>query len=281
MKYVPFSFSSKDGLLLQGRAWVSQNITTIGSIFLVHDLGEHSACYAHVGEEFSNKGFHFIGFDLRGHGLSEGERGHASKFTDLINDIEQLICQSKKRFGFSGDKKILYGQGLGGNLVLNYILRRKPHISGAIITSPLFNTHLTRTKLQVIWLNFLSNFLPKMKFHNHIKSEDLTRDLAFINAYQKDVYNHNKISASLALEIYRNGKYALANADSLDIPLLVMHGTSDRISPPSVSKSLAEKVGNMAEIVLWENAYHEMQFDNEKEMVLQTMIDWLNKEIKS
>jgi alpha-beta hydrolase superfamily lysophospholipase len=37
----------------------------------------------------------------------------------------------------------------------------------------------------------------------------------------------------------------------------------------------------MAEIVLWENAYHELHIDNEKEMVLQTMIDWLNKEIKS
>jgi alpha-beta hydrolase superfamily lysophospholipase len=281
MKYVPFSFSSKDGLLLQGRAWVSQNINTNGSIFLVHDLGEHSARYAHVGEEFANKGFHFIGFDLRGHGLSEGDQGHASKFTDLINDIEQLICQSKKRFGFSVDKRILYGQGLGGNLVLNYVLRRKPHISGAIITSPLLNTHLTRTKLQVSWLNFLANFLPKLKFHNHINSKDLTRDLAYVKAYQKDVYNHNKISASLALETYRNGKYALANADSLDIPLLVMHGISDRISPPSVSKSLAEKVGNMAEIVLWENAYHELQNDNEKKLVLQTMIDWLNKEIKS
>lgn len=281
MKYFPFSFTSKDGLLLQGRAWVSQNINANGTIFLVHDLGEHSARYAHVGEEFSKRGFHFIGFDLRGHGLSEGERGHASKFTDLINDVEQLICQSKKRFDFPGDKRILYGQGLGGNLVLNYILRRQPHISGAIITSPILTTHLTKTKLKVGWLNFLANFFPKMRFKNHIKSEDLTKDLAYVNAYQKDVYNHNKISASLALEIYRNGKYALTNSDSIDIPLLVMHGTSDRITPPSISKSLDEKIGNMAEIVLWENGYHELHNDNEKELVLKTMIGWLNKEIKS
>lgn len=281
MKYFAFSFSSKDGLLLQGRVWLSQNSNPNGSIFLVHDLGEHSARYAHVGEEFSKNGFNFIGFDLRGHGLSEGKKGHASKFTDLINDVEELIRQTKKRFDFSRDKRILYGQGLGGNLVLNYILKRKPHVAGAIITSSVLSTHLTKTKFQITWLNLLVNFLPKMKFNNHIKSEDLTKDLAYVNAYQKDVYNHNKISASLALETYRNGKYALTNADSLDIPLLVMHGTSDRITPPSVSKSLAEKVGNMAEIVLWENGYHELHNDNDKELVMQTMINWLNKEIKS
>lgn len=281
MKYFAFSFSSKDGLLLQGRVWLSQNNHPNGSIFLVHDLGEHSARYAHVGEEFSKEGFNFIGFDLRGHGLSEGIKGHASKFTDLINDIEQLIYQTKKRFGFSRDNRILYGQGLGGNLVLNYILKRKPHISGAIITSPLISTPLTKTKLQVTWLNFFANFLPKMKFNNHFKSEDLSKDLATVNAYQKDVYNHHKISAGLALEIFRNGKYVLTNADSLDIPLLVMHGTSDRITPPSISKSIAEKVGNMAEIVLWENAFHELHNDNDKDLVLKTMFHWLNKEIKS
>lgn len=281
MKYFAFSFSSKDSLLLQGRVWLSQNSNPNGSVFLVHDLGEHSARYAHVGEEFSKKGYNFIGFDLRGHGLSEGKKGHASKFTDLINDIEQLICQTKKRFGFSRDKRILYGQGLGGNLVLNYILKRKPHVAGAIITSPVLSTHLTRTKVQVTWLNLIVNILPKIRFNNHIKSESLTRDLAYVNAYQKDVYNHRKISARLALETFRNGKYVLTNADSIDMPLLVMHGTSDRITPPTVSKSIAEKVGNMAKIVLWENAFHELHNDNDKELVLKTMIDWLNKEIKS
>ena len=281
MKYVPFSFTSKDELTLQGRAWLSQRINSGGTIYLIHDLGEHSARYAEVGESFSEEGFHFIGFDLRGHGLSEGEPGHSSKFTDLINDVERLICQSTKHFGFSRDRRILYGQGIGGNLALNYLLKRKPHISGAIITSPILNTPLTKTKFQRTWLHFITSIFPKMRFRNRIKAEDLSRDLAYEKAYQNDVYNHNKISARLALDIHRNGKYAMTNIDKLDLPVLLMHGTSDRVTPASVSKSIAEKAGNMVNIILWENGYHELHNDIPKELVIRKMIEWLQKEIKS
>jgi alpha-beta hydrolase superfamily lysophospholipase len=120
-----------------------------------------------------------------------------------------------------------------------------------------------------------------MRFRNRIKAKDLSRDLAYVKAYQNDVYNHNKISARLALDIYRNGKYAMTNIDKLDLPVLLMHGTSDRVTPASVSKTIAEKAGNMVNIRLWENGYHELHNDIQKEIVIRKMIEWLKKEIKS
>jgi len=279
MKYVPFSYKSKDCLPLQGRAWLSEIFRSKGTLYLIHDLGEHSARYAHIGEKFSEKGYDFISFDLRGHGLSGGTQGHCSKFIKLMNDIEGLICQSEKQLGLSHDHRILYGQGLGANLSLNYVLRRKPHISGLILTSPILNTPLTNTKIRRAILQFLANTFPKLRFNNHIKGKKLSRDLAFVEAYHDDVYNHSKISARLAMDIYRSGKYALSNADKLDVPLLLMHGTADIITPASVSKNLAEKVGNMADIFLWENFYHELHNDIGKDLVIRKMIEWLEKEI--
>ena len=280
MKYVPFSFTSKDGLNLQCRAWFSNKIKTSRTVYLIHDLGEHSARYAHVGEEFSENGYNFIGFDLRGHGLSGGSRGHCSKFTKLMNDIEGLISESAKQLELSRDHRILYGQGLGANLALNYALRRKPHISGLILTSPVLNTPLTNSKFNRTIIQFIANVFPKLRFNHHLKGDKLSRDRAFVKAYQDDVYNHKKISARLALDIYRSGKYALANANKLEAPLLLFHGTKDPVTPASISKSLAEKVGSMADIILWENAYHELHNDLEKDLVIRKMIEWLEREIK-
>ena len=279
MKYVPFIFTSKDNLILQCRAWLSQKNPTKGTVYLLHDLGEHSARYAHIAEEFSDQGYHFVGFDLRGHGLSEGRRGHSSKFTHLMNDIEQLICQSIRHFDFSREHRILYGQGFGGNLALNYGLRRKPNLSGMIITSPIFSTPMTKSKIRYAWLQFMANTFPKLRYRHPIKSSDLSRDLILNKAYQDDVYNQNKISTRLALDIHRSGQYALANAEKLDIPLLLMHGTSDKITSHSVSKSIAEKVGNMAELVLWENARHELHNEIDNHLIIKKMIAWLEKEI--
>ena len=281
MKYVPFTFTSKDNLTLQGRAWLSQEHNPKGTLYLLHDLGEHSARYAHVAESFSNEGYHFVGFDMRGHGLSAGRRGQASKFTKLINDVEQVICQSTNQFGLTRDTRILYGQGFGGNLALNYILRRKPNLSGAIVTSVILNTPFTKTKSRRTLLHFIANIFHKMRINSHIKSKDLSRDLAFVKAYQDDVYNYHKISARLAVEIYRNGKYIMNHIDTIELPLLFMHGTSNRITPAEISSALAERAGKMADILLWENGYHELHNDLERNLVIKRMIAWLDKEIKT
>lgn len=280
MKYLPFSFRNEDGLKIQCRVWFSQKNHPKGTIYLLHSLGEHSARYAYLGEKFSHAGYQFVGFDLRGHGLSEGNLGHSFRFSKLLKDLEQVINQSESRFGFTQKRRVLYGQGVGGNLAFNYILRRNPNISAAIITSIILDTPLTITKIQLIWLQFMANIFPKINFNNRIKSENLSRDAAIIKAYQDDVYNHHKISARFVLDIHHGGRYAVANAYKLDIPILFLHGTSDQITPPSVSKSLAEKVGKMADIVLWENSFHELHNDINKNQVIKIMIEWLNTEIK-
>lgn len=278
MKYTPFSITSKDGLTIQSRAWLSQKVNCKGLIFLLHDIGEHSARYAHIGEAFSEAGYHFLGFDLRGHGLSEGKRGHSPKFINLMDDIEEWIRQSIEHFGFTANKRILYGQGFGGNLVLNYLLRRKPNISGAIVTSPILNTPQTKSKIKVGVLKFLSNVFPGLSLRNPIKSKNLSKDMAFVKAYQDDVYNHRKISARLSFDLLSSGKFALENAHKLDIPILLMHGTSDMITPPTITKSLGERIGKMAEVVLWENFFHELHNDINREFVIDKILNWLKKE---
>jgi len=280
MKYTPFSFISKDGLTLQCRAWISHHNHAKGIIHLLHDLGEHSAHFSHVAEFFCENDYHFVALDLRGHGLSDGRQGHSPGYTHLMNDIEYFIRNSNEKLKLANLPIILYGHGFGGNLVLNYILRRQPHIAGVIATSPMLTPPFKISKLKAEALKFLANIFPRHKFRNRMKSVNLSRDIAVVRAYSDDVYNHKYVTARLALEIFQSGKYAIANAHQWDLPMLLLHGTADRICPPSASQIFATKAGSIVDVVLLESFYHEIHNDLQNDFVIQKMIDWVGKEIQ-
>ncbi|MBP5612073.1 MAG: alpha/beta hydrolase, partial [Bacteroidales bacterium] len=45
-------------------------------VLMEHGIGEHIGIYQDWAARFCAQGFIFAGFDLRGHGLSSGKRGH-------------------------------------------------------------------------------------------------------------------------------------------------------------------------------------------------------------
>ncbi|MGI6532826.1 MAG: alpha/beta fold hydrolase [Bacillota bacterium] len=88
------------------------------------EWGEHSGRYEHVASFFNEKGFSCIAFDLRGHGMSGGKRGHAKSYEAIMRDVDTLFEESP--LGRACRAIVLYGHSLGGNIVLNYALRGTP-----------------------------------------------------------------------------------------------------------------------------------------------------------
>jgi alpha-beta hydrolase superfamily lysophospholipase len=280
MKYAPFSFKSKDGLTLQGRVWLSHHSQVKGIIYLLHDLGEHSAHFSHVAEAFSENHYHFVALDLRGHGLSEGKRGHSPSYIHLMNDIQNFIQVSSEKLRISRLPSILYGHGLGANLAINYILRRQPNIAGVIATSPMLSPPINIKNNKAAGLKILANIFPRFKINNHMMAENLSLDFAVVQAYKEDVYNHKDLTARLALDIFQSGNYALANANKWKIPMLIVHGTADLICSPAASEEFAEKAGKLVDLALLNQFYHEIHNDFEKDLVIKKMLDWVGKEIQ-
>ena len=46
-------------------------------ILLIHGLGEHSGRYLNLIQDFNDKNISVFTIDIRGHGKSEGKRGHS------------------------------------------------------------------------------------------------------------------------------------------------------------------------------------------------------------
>jgi alpha-beta hydrolase superfamily lysophospholipase len=279
MQYIDFTFKSKDHLSLLGRAWMVPNGQPKGIVNLVHGLGEHSGRYALVGEALVNAGYQLVGFDMRGHGLSEGKRGHAPDLTHVMDDIEIFLNESRHRLG-DDIPTFLYGHSLGGNLVLEYGLRRQPYCQGFIVTSPALKTTTPTPKVKVALAKLMAKFMPAFTLSNGLEKDALSRDTAVVKAYRDDVYVHDKISASLGLVLLESGDELLEQADEWKNPLLLMHGTADRICSYKASQQFAKTAGENVELVLWEDFYHETHNDFGKEKVLSRMINWLDDQVK-
>jgi len=278
MNNTNFKFSSTDGLTLFGRAWISPQPKPKGIVHLVHGLGEHSGRYVHIGEALSEAGYHLMAFDLRGHGLSEGKRGYIPDYDHLLEDIQHFIHGSTQQVP-NNLPSFLYGHSLGGALVINYVLRRINNMVGVIVTSPLLATAFDPPKVKILAAKLMAKTFPAFTLKNGLETEALSRDQAVVKAYLDDVYVHDLLSARLGMDMLENGQDALKSASDWKLPLLLMHGTADRITSHLASQEFAEKAGDMVDLVLWQDYYHEIHNDIGAEKVIIKIITWLDENI--
>lgn len=275
MPHIEFTQPSPDGIPFYFQGWTPA-APAQAVVCLVHGLGEHSGRYAHVAEALNAAGYTLFGFDLRGHGKSGGPRGHTPAYDALMDDIGRLLDTAAARY--PGLPCFLYGHSLGGNLVLNYALRRRPALSGVVATSPAIRVTNPLPPLQVTLARVMNRLQPGMQMPNGLALDGLARDPEVIRAYTNDPLVHNKISVRLATSMLEAGEWALAHAAEFPLPLLLAHGTKDILTSAKASEEFAARApAGRCTLKLWEGFYHETHNEPEKAAVLAFMIDWLNR----
>jgi alpha-beta hydrolase superfamily lysophospholipase len=277
MQHQEYTWQSKDGLKIFGQEWKPEGKVK-AAIALVHGLGEHSGRYQHVAEAFCAKGYSLTGFDLRGHGKSEGIRGHAASYEALMADITHNIELTREHF--PGVPIFLYGHSLGGNLSLYYCLTQKPDLKGAIVTSPGLGTAEPVPGAKLVLGKLLYKLAPATLMDSGLDRSGLSRDPQVEKVYSADPLVHGKISARWALDMLNNGQYILAHAAEFPIPLLLMVGSADRlISAPLVRKFA--QAAPLARITFreWDGFYHELHNEPEKAKVFEAMTNWIATEL--
>lgn len=270
-----FSWRTKDQLNIYARHWKAAETRAV--VCIVHGLGEHINRYAEVAKRFNQHGFTCLGNDRRGHGQSEGERGHAPSFAHLLLEIKHLLATAKAHY--NGKPIFLYGHSMGGNIVLNYLIEEKPPIAGAIVTGSWIRLPKPPPALLVQVGKLARRFAPKVGQSNGLDPKDLSRDEAACQAYLDDPLVHTRITFGLAMCMLDAAKKLDKFSGELSIPILMMHGDSDKITDANATAELAERIDSEVEVKLWEGAYHEIQHEINKEEVLDYMIDWIEERL--
>lgn len=269
-----FTLTTSGKLLLNGESF-SPTGETKAAIVLIHGMGEHFGRYKHVVEFFNSIGYAVIGMDLRGHGTSQGKRGHIDTYQQLMDDIDLLVKKAHELF--NGLPLIMYGHSLGGNIAANYVLRRQPALMGLIVTAPYFKLAFDPPAWKVAMSKIMAKILPKLTMPTELELAALSRDQSVVDAYQNDPLVHDRISAAFFTNVHAAAIYPIGHAEELKIKTLVMHGLADRITSFKGTTAFARNNPELVELKLWEGLYHEIHNEKEKQQVFDHIATWLGK----
>ena len=249
-------------------------------VCLIHGIGEYAGRYERVAGEFTANGIAIVSMDLRGHGITSGKRGHCAPRKAVLEDIDALITYAKEQY--PDVPVILYGHSMGGNITMDYRKRGNLNgeLKGFIVSAPWVELVRKVTGALYVTVKSLSKIMPEMTISSGVSEKDLGNKKS-VGDYEGDPLIHRRISLETAVDGFITGEKMAAgtledNGGAEGIPMLLMHGTDDKICSVNGSRNVAA-VEN-CEYIEWPGLFHEIHNgggDSAGDEVIQKMIDWI------
>ncbi len=252
--------------------------TIKGVVVLVHGMGEHSGRYtSFVIPKLTQQNLAVVTYDQFGHGKTEGKKGHNPGYESLLDSLKVVVKKAQELY--PKQPLFLYGHSMGGNVVINYVLKREHPFKCVIATSPLLRLAFQPPKWKLSAGKLLQKIAPAITMPSELDASAISRDAKEVQKYKDDSLVHDKISANYSLSVFDEGEWAIANAHKLNTTTLLAHGTGDQITSHKASEEFVVNSNSKAELKLFENGYHELHNDLEKEKFIQTIINWITNQI--
>ncbi|MEI2644166.1 MAG: alpha/beta hydrolase [Candidatus Nanopelagicales bacterium] len=266
--------TARDGAQLYWQEWLPEG-TPRAVIVLIHGLGEHSGRYAHLAERFTQEGIAVLSQDNRGHGKTPGGRG-VMDFDKAVADVGELLDEARTRF--PGVPLVIYGHSLGSLITMTYTVKNHPEVVAQVASAPALDSELREQKVKFMLANLLGGIAPSIVLPTGLDSKGVSRDPQVVAAYENDPLVHDKGSTGLA-----KGTFAAMDAmmaqTSFPVPLLIIHGTDDRLTVPAASKIFVDQVSGDVTLIEYDGMYHEPHNEPEQAEVFADVMEWLNKHL--
>jgi alpha-beta hydrolase superfamily lysophospholipase len=265
-----------DGLNLYATLW-KPDVSPKAVVAFVHGHGTHSRRYEEWYFEYLKRGFAVITFDLRGHGRSGGKQGTIHRYNEYLEDVGLLMRKTRENFPHL--PIVLYGHSMGATIVLSYLQTATNLPEMAVLASAWLELVQPPGKLKSLAIGLADSLLPQMTIKTGLKSGDFASTVMSEPPKERDPLMHKKISARCFSEVQRATKKIHAENLPSTVPMLFMHGTSDRVSAPDASEKLALGLPGRATFRDWEDGPHQLLDWEQAERVTDFTIDWINKHL--
>ena len=245
-------------------------------LVVVHGHGGHSSIFTRLVDYLADRDYIIYSFDLRGHGRSPGQRGYINSWAEYRADLAAFLELVKTQE--SQLPLFLIAQSMGGTIALDYLLRESPQLQGLILMSPALGLNVSPWKLLIG--KILSGIRPHFALDAGIDMSAGSRNLEVVAANIQDPLRHGQGTARLATELLKTIDWVNAHAGNLKIPLLMLHGGGDRVTPIDNSRTFVERATIAdKEMREYPDSYHELHNDLNYLEVLADINDWLERHL--
>lgn len=273
------SFKGVGGLNIFTRAWRPDGpARPRAALVIAHGFNSHSGHYAWTAEQMVADGIAVYALDHRGRGNSDGERFFVEHISEYVDDLATFISLVKSRE--PGLPVFLLGHSAGGVISCTYALEHQSEISGLVCESFAFQVYAPDFALAV--LKGLSHIAP----HAHVlklPNEQFSRNPAVVKAMNEDpLIAHEVQPTRTVAAMVRADERLKEEFPRITLPVLILHGTADKVTRPGGSQFFFDTVGSKDKTLkLYEGHAHDLLNDIDREKVLSDIRGWLNARIAS
>ena len=265
------------GLTLHWQAWVPEAPRAV--VVISHGVSEHGGRYRHVVERLVPEGCALYAIDHRGHGRSDGHRALVDRVAHVVSDLDALVDLAAAES--PGLPRFLLGHSMGGCIAIAYCLRHQDKLDGVALSAPLAALEAAPLPLRVL-ARALSVAAPRTGVYE-VPLEGISRDPAEVTAYDTDplVYR-GKLPARTVQELSDTVAGFPQAVPEIHIPILLMHGTGDRVVPDTGTLMVHERVGSADRTLHRYHGFAHEIFNEpaaDRARVLDDLAAWLNARI--
>ena len=254
--------------------WALPASQPLGTVILVHGLGEHAGRYGEVAAHLHQWGFAVRAYDQQGHGQSHGARGDMLRPGSLQADLCRVIDDTRQHPSLQGTPLILLGHSMGGLVVARTLAEGLRPVDAAVLSSPALGAF--PNLFQKMLLASLPRVVPHLRVDNGLKADFVSRDPDVVKAYKADPLVHRRISAGLAAWILTQGAQTLEDAGQWQVPTLLLYAGQDRLVNAQASADFARAApAALLQAECFEGMYHEIFNDLYRAQVFTALKRWL------
>ncbi|MCB9903460.1 MAG: alpha/beta fold hydrolase [Planctomycetes bacterium] len=260
-----------EGLVLFHVAEVAADGEPRGVVTIVHDAGEHGSRYQRLAEVLADRGWAVALPDLRGHGKSEGERGHSAGLREVMRDLDEV--QNHLAYRLPDAPKVLLGVGLGAAFAASYVEEGPGRIAALALVAPVFEPPFVEPAAKRGLSRFFGKEQPTDAGETGYTADSISVDRDVAAAWSADSLNHTTLTRRAAAEARRAIAEHLANAIRIDVPSLVLQGTHDALGSPERIESWKQQG---AKVVTFDGAGHSLFHEACAADACKQVADWLD-----
>lgn len=275
MKHSESTVTSADGTALYCQSWKADAQKAV--IALVHGFGEHGGRYNYLVDALLPQGYSIYAIDLRGHGRSPGKRGHVNQWLEFDQDVAALLKWVKA--SEPAAPIFLMGHSMGGLMVLHYVEQHPEGLKGVIASAP-FLAAAKLSPLLTIASKVLLKIKPDMNVSTGLDVSTISRDMQEVARYATDKLVHGLGTPKLDAESRAAIERTHANAGKIQLPILLYHGTGDRLVPIAGTRRLAAALtAKDKTLIEYPDGAHESHNDLHRAQVFADLVGWLDRHI--
>lgn len=269
---VEHTLRTKDGLHLHGVA--DRVANPRAALLIAHGFADHCRRYDEVVRRLNAAGHTCLRFDFRGHGRSEGARGHVYQFDEYRWDFaaarEWLEAEAP------AVPRFVLAHSNGGLVALHALARTPGAIDGLVLSSPFFGFQVKVPRLKAALARKMSALMPALALKTELDARTVSHDPEVVRSYATDPLVGRVASSRWYTETVRAHEEAPARARELRLPVLVQQAGDDRIASAAAARAVFERLGSPDRTFeLYEGFFHEIWFETNRDRPLAALERWL------